>query len=257
MKKTLSTLNLILNKRDRLEEIEMWRVKAVRQDLKVGINSKAFRNYLLLKGMGHSFYQGFLWLLPLNKQELNEDEVKRILSSQFRDFGEIQFLEFPNFDVEEVWLSVGVVLLRDALRFSLYTKFKERKNIMVRKLRVYNTKEILRSWTIVYAILGISLSKIILVDKSNIGILPFLTYELYDNFDQRVEDKYERQKYLTMASNCDYEEFTNRLNRMVNLVFPLTVYFSNKTLTFSRSFYKLTPPKKKGKIVTGLDRWLS
>lgn len=256
MEKAIPPLNLMLNKGDKLEKIEIWRVKAVRQDFKKGINSRAFRNFLLSRKIGHSFYQSFLWLIPLGKQRLDEDKIREILSLQFKNFGEIRSLEIPNFNTEDIWLNVGVVLLRDALRFTLYEKFKNREDVVVRKLRVYNKREVVGSWTFTYAILGVSLSRIVPVDEDNVGILLFLVYELYDNFDQRVEDRYERQRYLTMASSCDYGEYIRRLNKMVNLIFPLTVHFSNKTLIFDKSFYQLASLKEEKKEMTRLDKWL-
>jgi len=246
---------MLLNVGDTLEDINVYVVEAVRQDFKEGVSSKLFRERLLSEGIGHSFFRGYLWLISLDGNLLTEERVHNVLSELLSKFGNIRQDVISSFNDMDLWLNIGVVLLRDAIRYSLNSKFKNRRDIVARKLHVFNKREIVGSWKEVYAVLGISLSKIILVDENNVGIFFTLRYELYNFLNMRENNDYLRKRYLTKAAFCTFREFLNRTNKMVKLVTPLTVYFSNRKLNFIK--YSDALHTLKGNKSMDLSRWLS
>jgi hypothetical protein len=243
---------LMFNSGDALERISVLKAEATRQDLKVGTTPYLFRDHLLTNGLAHSFYQGFLWMMPVVNKRIEDLNLEQILANFFTKRLEIKAEEIADFSDDYLWLQVGLVLLRDAIRCALFEKLGNANDMIVSKLRVYDKKQIVQANMTVYTILGVSLARILPVDTNNIGLSPIVVYDVY-SFNRRITDKYERQKYITKASRCSFSEYFKRLNHILNRVLPLTVNFSNKVLTFKLPYYEII--KREEKKQRSLEEW--
>lgn len=229
-------MTLLVNNGDVLERVPILKVKAVRQDLKEGISSHIFREHLLANGLAHSFFRGFLWVVPVNGKQDKEEILEDIIASYFRKKLEIMSDEIRDLNDDHLWLQVVLVLLRDALRYALHNKFKKHASVIVRGLQVFDKSQVIQVDASFYTVIGVSLARILPVDVNNIGLSPLLVYDVYC-LNQRVTDKYERQRCITKSSRCPIDEYLRRLNYIVNKVFPLIINFSNKTLIFKLPYY--------------------
>jgi|YelNatPaOPRAMG01_1025707.scaffolds.fasta_scaffold14665_2 hypothetical protein len=250
-------MNLAINGGDILNSIPIWKIETTRQYLKQILNGKTLRMHLLDKGIAHSFYKGFLWIIPINGKETDELDLKGI-SENFLKWGKEQICEFNNneFFSEEFWYPLGIVILRDAISYALRAKLKDERNLIINVRNVYDKKQIIYERGYSYVILGLSLNKILRIkhlNLNNVCICPEIVYECY-NLTSIVRDRFERQRNILVASRCNSREYYRRLSLMIGKVFPLDVKLANKTLKFNSAFY--TIPMKEDRIrQEGLRKW--
>lgn len=253
-------ITLLINNGDVLKDISVLKANVTRQDLKKGVTSRLFRDYLLSNGLAHSFYQGFLWIMPVNGEQIGSEDIKNTVMGYFTKRLEVELAEIKNFNDEYFWMHVGLVLFRDALRYTLSDKFRDNGNMILRGLNIYDKKQIVQSDMSIYTIAGISLERVYLVNTINIGLSPLVVYDVYSYDHQRVKDKYERQRYITKAAQCSFLEHLRRLNSIMDKIFPLTINFSNKKLIFRQRFHevyeKTKIEEKEKKRQMGLEKWL-
>jgi hypothetical protein len=242
------------NEGDTLNSIQTWKVKIRRQDIKPDPHGRTLRARLLDKGIAHSFYKEYLWTIPINGRKVDELNLREVISENFLRWGE-EVQEINNFTSDELWYPVSIVLLRDAIRYALWAKLKDQKDFIIHKREVYNKRQIVHSGIYTYVILGVSFDKILRMDHDNICLCPEIVYECYDSFNMLVEDRFERQKNILLASRCPSKVYCERLESMIKNIFPLEIHLSNKTLKFNRLYYEITEKREKMKQ-TGLEEWL-
>jgi hypothetical protein len=233
------------NEGDTLNSIQAWKVKMRRQDVKPDPYGRTLRHRLLDKGIAHSFYKEYLWAMPINGRKVDELNLREVISENFLRWGKEEVQEINNFTSDELWYPVSIVLLRDAIQYALCTKLKGQKDFIIHKGKVYDKRQIIHSGTYTYVILGVSFDIILRMDHDNICLCPKIVYECYDSFNKLVEDRFERQKGILLASRCSSKVYCERLELMIRNIFPLKVYLSNKTLKFNRIYYEITGEKEK------------
>ena len=195
-------MNISVNVGDSLNSIPIWRVKTTRQQIKPDPQGRSLRTRFLKEGLGHSFYEGFLWVVTINGKSINEVDLIRLVSKNFMKLGESKIEEIENFTSDKLWYPVSLVLLRDALRYSLKEKIKNKKDFDINLRTVYDRSNIVYTGRIFYVALGVSFEKIFRINH-NVAISPELDYECYDTLNRRVEDPYYRQIGIFYASRCD------------------------------------------------------
>jgi hypothetical protein len=243
------------NEGDTLNSIQTWKIKIRRQDVKPDPQGRTLRARLLGKGIAHSFYKEYLWALPINERKVGELNLIEIISENFLRWGEEEVQEINNFTSDELWYPVGIVLLRDAIRYALWVKLKDQKDFVIHKREVYDKRRILYSGVYTYVILGVSFDKILRMDYDNVCLCPEIVYECYDSLNRLVEDRFERQKNILLASRCSSKVYCERLELMIKNIFPLELHLSNKTLKFNSLYCEISGRKEKIKQ-TGLEEWL-
>jgi hypothetical protein len=247
MKTDSLLLIMAANEGDALSSIQAWKVRMRRQDVRPDPNGKTLRARLLDKGIAHSFYKEYLWAMPINGRRVSELNLKETISENFLKWGKEEVQEINNFASDELWYPVSIVLLRDAVRYALRTKLKDWKNFTVHKREVYDKRQIVHSGTYTYVILGVSFDKILRMNHDNVCLCPEIVYECYDSFNRRVEDRFERQRSILLASRCSSNVYCERLELMIKNIFPLEIHLSNKTLKFNSIYYEITKEQEKMK----------
>lgn len=154
-----------------------------------------------------------------------------------------------------------LVLFRSALRYALLRKFSGDGNIRIIGPKMFDKNDTAYSGMHSRAIVGLSFERILSVENNNIAICPFVTYEVLDGLGKRVDDKVTRQRATMQASKGGEQKYVERLTRMVSLVFPLEVNFSNVKLLFELQ-HKIPLEKSKERIGAesvrekeGLEKW--
>jgi hypothetical protein len=243
------------NEGDTLDSIQTWKVKIRRQDVKPDPQGRTLRARLLDKGIAHSFYEEYLWAIPVNGRKVDELNLRETISENFLRWREEEVQEINNFTSDELWYPVSIVLLRDAIRYALWTKLKDQKNFIIYKREVYDKKRIIYSGTYTYVILGVSFEKILRMGHDNICLCPEIVYECYDSSNKRVEYHFERQKNILLASRCNLKVYCERLDLMIKNIFPLEIHLSNKTLKFNSIYYEIINEQEKMEQMR-LEEWL-
>jgi hypothetical protein len=246
---------MAVNEGDTLSSVQAWKVRMTRQDIKSDQNRRTLRARLLDKGVAHSFYKGYLWAMPINGRKVSELNLREIISENFSKWEKEEVQEVNNFTSDELWYPVSVVLLRDAIHYALRIKLKDQKDVIIYNREVYDKKQIVHSGTYIYVILGVSFEKILRIDDDNICLCPELVYECYDSLNRRVEDRFERQKNILLASRCNPKVYCERLDLMIKNIFPLEIHLSDKTLKFNSIYYEIIVEEKMEKM-EGLEKWL-
>ncbi len=254
MKANKLSIPLAINQGDTLNSIPVWKVKMTRQDVKQDPSGKTLRARLLDKGIAHSFYENFLWIVPIDGKKIEELNLKEVISDNFLKWNEERLQIVEDFTSDLLWYPVSIVLLRDAIRYALRIKLKDQKNLVIDKLSIYDKNQIIHSGTFTYVVLGISLEKILRINVNNVCICPELVYECYELKNRPVIDPFERQRNIIRASRCDSKEYCRRLDLMSKTVFPLKVNLSNKTLMFKFIYHELIREEKKIEQ-KGLEQW--
>lgn len=245
-------MNLAINTGDTLETIPVLKVRTTRQNAKPDPNQRSIRARLLDSGIAHSFFEEFLWIVPVDGRKIDEIDLDETISKYFTKWGDVQVEEIGNFTDDALWYPLGLVMLRDAVRYALWMKFRKNNNIVIYKREVYDKSQIIHSGTFVYAVLGISLERILRVGENNICICPQIVYGCYDSMNRPVEDPYEKQRNIVIASRCNSKEYSRRVDMMIGKTFPLNASLSNKTLSFKSWQHELIVKRKKQK---GLEEW--
>lgn len=226
-------LTIAINEGDKLNSLQVWKVRMTRQDIKSDFKRKKLRECLLDKGIAHSFYKEYLWATPINGCKADELNLKEMVSDYFLKWEKGQIQVINNFTSDELWYPVSIVLLKDAIHYALHLKLKGQKNFIINGNRVYNKVQIVDSKSYTYTILGISFEKILRWDDDNVCLSPNIVYECYDSLNRRVEDRFIRQRNIfSVTIGCDSRLYSERLNSIIKNIFPLEVYLSNKTLKF-------------------------
>ena len=252
------SINLMLNEGDLLEDTVLWKIKTTRQNLK--INSKDFRRVLLRNGIGHTFFKGFLWLCPVDGTEVDEEKIRQTVEGYFERFGEIN-IATATLTSDELWLDVGVVLLRDALSYALQNKLKNYKDIILMQKRRFYSLNFVVSNMYAGVIVGLSLDKIFRVDSGNVAIAPNVVYECVDFQYKVVEDNQTRLKLLSRVSKRSTRGHERIIEGLFNRISPLEVYVSDRELLFRRWKHTLedqeeeTKEETKKVTQTDLKRW--
>jgi hypothetical protein len=230
-------INLIMaiNKGDKLSSVEVWKATATRQYLKKNLKEGNLRELFLNKGVAHAFYKKHLWAAPVSGHRIQELNFCKLTSINLDAKKE----EIEGFLSDELWYPVSIVLLKDAIKYALRAKLKNNKNLISKGLEVFDKGKIVCSRISTYVILGISFKNILRVGRDNICICPRIVYECYDSLNRRVEDPSERQINILRASKCDATEYINRLSSIIDEIFPLQVYLSNRTLKFDSIYYSI------------------
>jgi hypothetical protein len=245
---------MAVNEGDTLSSIQAWKVAVTRKDVKPDPSERTLRARLLDKGIAHSFYKEFLWAMPVNGRKIDELDLSGILSENFSRWGVVETHEINEFTSDKWWYPVSIVLLRDAIRYALWTKLKDSKNFIIRKREVYDKRQIVYSGTFTYVISGVSFEKILRMDHDNVCLCPEVVYECYELSNKRVEDRFERQKSISLASRCTSKDYCERLESVIKNIFPLEVFLSNKTLKFNSIYYEVIKESEKMKQ-TRLEKW--
>jgi len=255
----METNNLFLimavNEGDTLSSIQAWKVRMMRQDIRLDPKGRTLRTRLLDKGIAHSFYEKYLWAMPVNGRKVSELNLREIISENFLKWEKEEVQEINNFTSDELWYPVSIVLLRDAVRYALWAKLKDQKDFIIHKREVYDKRQIAYSGIYTYVISGVSFDKILRMDHDNVCLCPDIVYECYDSLNRRVEDRFERQKSILLASRCTLKVYCERLESMIKNIFPLEIYLSNKTLKFNSIYYKIIKGPEKMKQMR-LEKWL-
>jgi hypothetical protein len=239
----------MINEGDLLTNVELWKIKTTKELVKPNLKS-SLRSFLLKNGLAHSFFKGFIWLCSVNGNKLENEMINKLSKEVFLRYGESSIENVSDLTNANVWHHLGVVLVRDALQYSLYSKFKNDERIIVMPYREIYKKEFITSGVLAGVIVGISFNRIFRID-GNVCICPTLVYDYCDSFYQKVKDPKERTKYISMVSKITSEEYEKRMNEFMKSILPLTIYLSDKKLFFNNWQYKLL---KKGEI--SLERWL-
>jgi hypothetical protein len=250
-------INLMVNKGDKLINVDIWKIKGTRQSLKQEFNIKhSLRRFLINEGFAHSFFKEFIWLCPLNDDKVGEvEEIPKMIFSN-QNVRKIE-VESVNLTDPDLWYNLGVVLLRDAVRYSLLTKLnndKLRDKFIVTLKREVYKKEFIKSWFSTGVVVGVSFNRIFRMD-GNICICPLLVYDCcYSNF-QRIEDRKERVKYISrVSSQITPKEYEQRMNNIMNDILPITINLSNKRLIFDDWQYQLVEKRKEKQLT--LEMWV-
>jgi hypothetical protein len=242
------------NEGDKLDSLQIWKVRMRRQDVKPDPHGRTLRARLLDKGIAHSFYKEYLWAIPVNGRKVDELNLSEVISENFLKWVGEEVQEINNFTSDELWYPVSIVLLRDAIRYTLRVKLKDQKDFIIHKREVYNKKQIVRSDTYTYVILGVSFDKILRMDDDNVCLCPELVYECYDSLGGVVEDHFERQKNILLASRCSSKTYFERLELMIKNIFTLEPHLSNRTLKFNSIYIQISGKEKIKQ--TRLEEWL-
>lgn len=246
-------LTIAINEGDKLNSLQVWKVKMTRQDIKSDFKRKKLREHLLDKGIAHSFYKEYLWATPINGCKLDKLNLKEMISDYFSKWGKEQIQVINNFTSDELWYPVSIILLKDAIHYALRLKLKDQKNFIINGNRVYNRVQIVDRKSYTYTILGISLEKIFRWDDDNVCLCPNIVYECYDSLNRRIEDRLIRQRNIFSATfRCNSKLYSERLNSIIKNIFPLEVYLSNKTLKFIYPYYEINKEEK----WQGIKIWL-
>jgi hypothetical protein len=243
------------NEGDTLSSIQAWKVRITRQDIRPDPKGRTLRARLLDKGIAHSFYEEYLWAMPVNGHKVSELNLREIISENFSKWEKEEVQEINNFTSDKLWYPVSIVLLRDAIRYALWMKLKDQKNFIIHKREVYDKKQIVYSGAYIYVILGVSFEKILRMDHDNVCLCPEIVYECYDSLNRRVKDRLERQKNILLASKCNSKLYCERLELMIRNIFPLEIHLSNKTLKFNFIYYGIIEEEEKMKQMR-LEKWL-
>ncbi|MEM1574090.1 MAG: hypothetical protein QXY96_06415 [Candidatus Methanomethylicaceae archaeon] len=246
--KGFKVLNLMINKEDLLNNVKLWKIRISRQQAKQIIGNP-LRLILLKKGLAHSFFKEYMWLCPINNDKLNNEIIKNILKEfSFRQ-EKIESEVIKSLTEVNVWYPLGIVLIRDALSYSLM-KLKNNDLVIFALKREVYLKKFISSGIYSGVTIGISLNRIFRIN-GNICICPTLVYECFDSSYRRVEDPRERSKHLSLVSKITSKEYEQRMNTLIKRISPLVVHLSNKRLIFNEWQYKLL---KRGE--TTLEEWL-
>jgi hypothetical protein len=246
-------LTIAVNEGDKLNSLQVWKVKMTRQDIKSDFKGKKLRKCLLDKGIAHSFYKEYLWVAPINGCKVDELNLKEMISDYFLKWEKERIQVINNFTSDELWYPVSIILLKDAIHYALRLKLKDQKNFIINGNRVYNRIQIVDRKSYTYTILGISLEKILRWDDDNVCLCPNIVYECYDSLNRRVEDRSIRQRNIFSATfRCNSKLYSERLNSIIKNIFPLEVYLSNKTLKFIYPYYEINKEEK----WQGIKIWL-
>ena len=248
-------INILMNKGDSVENIEVIRLKTTRQDLSVG--SREFRKVLLSKGLGHSFWKGWLWITPLNGQSANQLTENISLEEFGINLQQAELYRIDDLTADDIWPSVGVILLRDAIKFNLRQTLKGCRNIRLAGLKFYDLNNVILSGMTTYVVAGVSLQRILRVD-SNIAICPMLNLELLDTSNKRVEDSSLRSRHLNSAWAEVMDKYKEIFDNLLSRILPLKVNFSNKLFKFEKPFIglKIEKAEELPKGQKRLDEWL-
>jgi len=227
-------LNIIINQGDKLENIPIIRAPLDFKDRKEG-EFRVFRSTLLNNGIAGWFYKGYFWALPVNAS-LNMPVTKIMCSELFSkevNWEDTAIQEFePN-----TWFHLGITLVRDSLTFSLRKKFENNKNMRTYTkypaFTVFDKEKVACRGTNVNACVGFAIDKIIPIDRNNLGICPYLDYEVFETNGEIVTDITARKKYLYAARRCHIDEYKLRFQHMFDRVFPVSANISNKRLLFN------------------------
>jgi len=244
----------MLNEGDLLEDVILWRIETVRQNLKV--SSESFRKELLRRGLGHAFFQKFLWLCSVNNEDVEKEEIQQIAEEYFKIFDKIDVTTIT-LTSDEFWLDVGIVLVRDALTYALSNKLRGRKDIILMPKRRFYSSKFLASGMYAGVIVGISLDKILRVNLSNIGIVPSVNYECVDHKYKIVEDPQTRLRLISRVSKGSSKKCEEIIENLLSKVFPLDVYLSDRKLLFKEWKFTIKAQESKErdmKQVT-LEEW--
>ncbi len=251
---TSISINLMLNEGDLLEDVILWRIETVRQNLKV--SSERFRKELLRRGLGHAFFQKFLWLCSVSKEDVEKKEIMQIAKEYFKRFDEID-VTTTTLTSDELWLDVGIVLVRDALSYTLRTKLRGHKDIILMPKRRFYSSKFITSGMYTGVIVGISLDKILRVNLSNIGIVPSVDYECVDYEYKIVKDPQTRSKLISRVSKGSSKKYEEIIEDLLGKVFPLDVYLSDRKLLFKGWKFTIKSEERKERDVkqVSLEEW--
>ena len=221
------------------------------QQLKPDFSSRSLHSIFLKKGLAHAFFGKHLWLCPVDGRKSEEVTIDEVLKEFFQQHGKPEIETIENLTINDVWYPVGIVLMRDAIRFSLIKKFKDDDSILLTPKREVYEKKFIKAYQTAGALAGISLDRIFRVNGDNICICPILTYECFDGSYQRVEDPGMRSRCISRVSRVTSKEYERRMIEILNKILPLTVYLSNKRLFFDQWQYTML---RKGEVT--LEKWL-
>lgn len=227
-----SLLNLVINSGDKLKDIHVLRAKATWQNLKC--KSKKLYWELLKKGLGYAIFRKNLYIVPLDGRKI-EDINNNEISVFFNKPLDFKTDVIPNFDNIHFWLGVGLITVRSGLRYELEKKFGENKKIRITRLTIYDPANVLSSNLTTNVIWGLSLDRIIKVNKYNIGIFLHVNYDVIDGSGKPVEDPAMRSRILNaVTARISNEKYKKLLEQEVSRTFPIKIKLSNLSLLFGK-----------------------
>lgn len=239
----------MVNTGDTLTNVKVWKIKAVRQWIKPDLKF-SLRSFLVEKGIAHSFFKEFMWLCPVDGSELEEEMINKLSKSILTRYEGIEINTIEKLTEVGIWHSLGIVLIRDALRYSLIEKFMDNRSVIVTPKREVYSKEFIWSGKFFGVVAGISLNKIFRMND-NVCICPLLIYECFDSMYRRVEDSKSRSRCISAISRIALRDYEYQMAILMKKILPLTVHLSNRKLYFNEWRYRIL---KKGEIT--LERWL-
>jgi hypothetical protein len=252
MKRLLA--NLARNDGDELESVKLWKARLAREDV-IEQDDLSLRDRLLSVGIGHSFFEGYMWMVPVDGRTIDEVDLNQAVSRNFRRWEQPEVAIVENLTSDEIWFQLGLVLLRDAIRYALKEKGRQNRNLIIRKLTVFDKTQVITSGTYSQVVAGLTLSRIFRINGNNVALAPHLIYECFDTLYKRVDDEFERHRYMTPAARCNAMEWLRRLEKVARNVFPLTVKLSDKTLIFKSHYAPLQIKEVGEKEEVTLEKW--
>jgi len=250
------SVNLMINNGDLLEDVEIWRIETRAQHVKLK-SPRFLRPELLKIGLAHAFFEEFLWLCSVSGKNIDESIVENLANEYFKQHENIDTATIT-LTSDNFWLNIGIVLVRDAIQYALYNKFKDDKNFIVKPKRKVYKLEFVYSGLYAGAVRGISLNRIFRIGSGNICIAPIIIYECFDNFYRRIENPSERSRYISRASRIPPAKYERIVENLISRVTPLTVYLSDRKLLFKEWKYRVQDIDETGKRVhkqATLEKW--
>ncbi|RLI40368.1 hypothetical protein DRO64_09110 [Candidatus Bathyarchaeota archaeon] len=247
-------VNLMINEGSALDNVAVIKVQAIVQNLKGSYRD--FRREMFSKGFSASFYEKFLYIIPIDKVALNTKiyNIKRELRQYFHKDPKNIRVQSINLTADDYWYPLGVKAIRHTLRCSIERKIANDPELFLRGgLQIYN-KTFERSYGSCGILKGISLEKVVRIKgENNIALVPTLRFDCFAGNYERVEDPTLRSRIISrFSSRLGPIEYERHMDELMKRILPIVAYISNKKLYFRN--WKYSIEVEEGLI--SLDRWL-
>jgi len=240
----------MVNEGDSLVNVKILALRAKRQEIRRKWNAKSLRNYLVNQGIAHAFHGNFMWICPVDGRAVENLDVNNLMQEVFGASKSV-VIRYLDLTSDEVWNPIGIILLRDALRYALISKVKSSSSLLVTpRCEVYE-KNFIQAWRTIGVIAGVDLSRIVRIN-GNICVCIKLTYECYDGLFRRVDDPSIRVRAISRVTKITSDEYLARMSSIMQKILPLNVFISNKRILFN----KWNRIIEKGVVRETLLRWL-
>ena len=238
-------LNILLNQGDSLDELIVYKTPFVRDEVTDHIS---FAKCLKSNAYTYAFYEGDIWIVPLEQKSEPINELQQILTSILeRDKFEIKtdMVNLSSVD-DERWKQIFIVMLKDSLIQALF----QNKNIFVKKLKEYgkiaeafdpDTSVFTEAQSNIKVVPGICFLRFYPVNLNNVGISIDLTVDVFSPKEEAsgfhpLSNSLQKQSYLTRARNKGLldDSIDNKgsvLYRLSERIHP-KICISNKLLDF-------------------------